>query len=246
MSKLADRIRKVTRLAPQPIGFVRSQASAEPTMVLVAFARDAAEAADCARRGADAVVIGTGDAPATPETRAAAGEAIRGAWIAGAGDDDAKRFREAGYDFVVFDPDRAAATALLDEEIGYVLRLPADLTDVEARALEGFRLDLLDVGRIEGALTVRRQIDLQRLHALTRKPLLAHVAPGITNAALQALRDTNVAAIGADSADAVEALRKAIDALPPRARRKDESERPLAFVPRAAAGGGEDEDDDGD
>ena len=211
-------------------------------MLLVGMARDAKGAADLAKRGAPVVLVGSGDRPA--QTDAASGlDAIAGAWIQGAGDDEAKRYRQAGFDFVIVDPNRAAATALLDEEVGYVMALPPDLSDAEVRALEGFQLDALYVGAISGTLTVRRQIDLQRYFALTRKPLMASVPAGISSAELQALRDTNVAAVAVEGGDGVEKLRKLIDALPPRMRRRD-PDRPFAVVPtRAAAAAGEEDDE---
>jgi hypothetical protein len=238
VSKLADKIRRAARSEPQQLGFVTSRSDASATMLLAAVARDASAAADLAKRGADAVILGG------PETAASAApsDGLAGAWI---GDKaDAAAMKEAGFDFVVFNPDTTPSTAVLEESIGYVLVLPADATDVELRAIEGFQLDAIDVGRLDGGLTVRRQIDLRRVFSLTRKPLMASVPAAITVAELQALRDTNVAIIAADSADSVERLRKTIDALPPRSRRKEDGDRPTPLVPRAATGGEDDDDDD--
>ena len=160
MSKLADRIRKATRMSPQPLGFGSSKSASEPTMVLAAIARDAASAAGLADRGADVVIIGTGSAPAGAAKPA--GGAITGAWIAGRADNESASYREAGFDFVVFSAD-AAATSLLDEDVGYVIALPEDLTDNDLRTLEAFQLDAVDVGAIDGPMTVRRQIGLRRI-----------------------------------------------------------------------------------
>ena len=246
MSKFSERIRKAQRFQPQPLGFVTARSAAQATMVLAALAPDAAAAAELARRGADVVIVGTPDAPARPEPPGDIGQAIAGAWVAGSGDDEAKRLREAGYDFVVFDPDRASAAALLDDSVGYVLRLPDDLSDLEVRALEGFRLDAIDIGMLGGPLTVRRQIDLRRLHTLTRKPLMAAVRADISPPELRVLRDTNVTVVAAADGDAVAALRARIDALPERTRRKDEGERMTPFVPHAASGAGEADEHDHD
>ena len=248
MSKLSDRIRNATRVTPQPLGFVAARTASQATMVLAALAPDGGAAADLADRGAEVVIVGSANAPARPERIEGVEKAVLGAWISGTDEDEAKRFREAGFDFVVFDPDRASATAMLDETIGYVLRLPTELTDIETRALEGFQLDAIDVGEVGAPLTVRRQIDLQRWFALTRKPLMSKVSADISPAELRALRDTNVPVVVVEGRDAVESLRRKIDELPPRSRRKDE-DRPLPFVPRTAAAGGEEEhehDDDDD
>jgi hypothetical protein len=169
---------------------------------------------------------------------------IAGARISGRADNEAKTCKEAGFDFVVFDPDQASATALLEENIGYVLAAPADLSDTEWRTLEGFQLDAIDIGAIDGAMTVRRQIDLRRIYAMTRKPLMATVGAGISPIALQALRDTNVVVVVAQDAGAIEPLRKAIDGLPPRSRRKDGEDRPVPLVPHNAAMGGDEDEHD--
>lgn len=241
MSKLADRIRSATRIQAQAIGFAPTRTTQQATMVLAGVAPDAGGAGELAERGADVVIIGGPHAPTRPEAAPAAG-AIVGAYIAGEQPDEAKRFREAGFDFVIVDPDRAAATALLDETIGYVLRLPSDLSDLEVRALEGFRLDAIDLGELASPMTVRRQINLQRIFALTRKPLIATVRADISAPEMQALRDTNVPVVAVSGgADAIARLRATIDALPPRARRKDDGERMTPFVPRAAGHGEADE-----
>lgn len=234
MSKLADKIRKVTRVESQPIGFGTSRAASNATMVVAGIARDAGAAAELVRRGADIVVIGAPDSPAPATAANGASDAPLGGWIAGRTDNEAKSYREAGFDFVIFDPGTASATALLDEEIGYVLSSPGDLSDNELRTIEAFQLDAIDVGAIAGSLTVRRQIDLRRIFSLTRKPMIAAVDAAISVTELQALRDANVIVVTAEGADSVERLRKTVDALPPRARRKDGDDRPTPLVPRAS------------
>ena len=244
MSKLADKIRAASRPQSQSLGFGAARATGGATMVLAGIAGDAGAAAAVVAAGADIVVVGTASSPARPSGVDAGAPA--GAWIAGSGDADAKAFKDAGFDFVIFDPDKAAAADLLEENIGYVMSVPADLSDAEIRTLEAFQLDAIYVGEIKGALTVRRQIDLRRLVAMTRKPLMAAVDAGIAPTELQALRETSVAVVMAEGAKDVEALRKTIDALPPRARRKDGDERPTPLVPQSLASAGEEHDHDDD
>jgi predicted Fe-Mo cluster-binding NifX family protein len=226
------------------MGFVTSRADKLATMLLAAAAKDAGAARDLISRGADVVIAGSAGSPAQPGGVDTGGDAVIGAWIAGKAEDEAKAFREAGFDFVVFDPDKASAMAVLDEGIGYVLALPNDLTDVQLRTLETFHLDAIYVGKIDGALSVRRQIDLQRVFALTRKPLIASIAGGVSAAELQALRDANIAVVLAEGADNVAKLRTTIDALPPRTKRRDDAERPAPLVPRGGVGHEHDDDDD--
>lgn len=239
MSKLSDKIRKVTRLQSLALGFGSARNAVEPTMVLAATARDPQAAEDLSRRGADVVIVDV--AAEGPGSGMSNNGAVVGARIAGRTDNEAKSYKDAGYDFVVFNPDEAAATALLEENIGYVMAAPADLTDTEWRTLEAFQLDAIDIGAIDGAMTVRRQIDLRRILGMARKPLMASVSADISVAALQVLRDTNVVVVVAADAAAVEKLRKTIDALPPRSRRKDMDDRPLPLVPQSVSVGDGDE-----
>ena len=240
MSKLSEKIKKVTRLSSTPIGFGSTKSANESTMVLAGVAKDAKDAADFTKRGADVVVLTS----ARPEAAKDLDGAVAGAAIGGKQDDEAKAFREGGFDFVAFDPNQASATALLDEQVGYVLTLPRDFDEQDLRALESFQLDAIDVGAIDGGLTVRRQIELRRIYALTRKPLWARVKADISVLELQALRDTNIIVVAVDKADEIETLRKTIDALPPRARRRDGEDRPTPLVPRAIAAEEEDDEDD--
>jgi hypothetical protein len=244
MSKLADKIRKALRFDAAPIGFVAAKAAPEATMVLCGIAKDAKDAADLAKRGADVVIVGSNGKAARPENATDAGASIAGAWIEG--EADASQYKQAGFDFVAFDPDRTASTAVLEDGIGYVLALPHDAADNDLRALEGFQLDAIDIGKVEKTLTVRKQMDLRRISALTRKPLLAHVSGDISGPSLQALRDTNVMIVASEHGGDIEKLRKAIDALPPRTRRRDDGDRPSPLVPASAAVGGEEHDHDDD
>jgi hypothetical protein len=240
LSKLAEKMKSVTRLASAPLGFGTARASTEPTMVLAGIARDAKEARELAGRGADVVVL----AGSKPEAGRELEGVIVGAIIPGKVDDEARAYREGGFDFVVFDPNAALATALLDETVGYVMILPKDADEADLRTLDAFQLDAVDVGAVDGSLTVRRQIELRRISALTRKPLMARIRGDVSSRELQALRDTSVVIVAADKAEDVQKLRATIDGLPPRARRRDGDDRLTPLVPRAAAVDTDGEDDD--
>jgi hypothetical protein len=242
LSKLTEKIRSAARSEPQPLGFGSAKVAVVSTMVLAGIARDANGAGELVKRGADIVILGSSKSPASAGSGKELNGTIAGARIAGKTANEATSYREGGFDFVVFDPNSAAATALLEEKIGYVLALPDDLSDNEMRTLESFQLDAIDIGTVSGALTVRRQIDLRRIFALTRKPLMATVDANISVSELQALRDTNVLVAVVEGAENVERLRKTIDALPPRSRRKDD-DRPTPLVPHNAMADDEESDE---
>jgi hypothetical protein len=242
LSKLADKIKQAARSEPQAIGFGSAKAAVVSTMVLAGATPDAHGAAELAQRGADVVISGSANSPVASTPGGGVNGAIAGARIAGTVLNEATQYRESGFDFVVFDPNAAAATALLDEKIGYVLTLPSDFSDNDVRTLESFQLDAIDVGAIASPLTVRKQIDLRRIFAMTRKPLMASIDGAISAPELQALRDANVLVVVVEGAADVERLRKTIDGLPPRSRRKDD-DRPTPLVPRTTGVDEEEEDE---
>jgi hypothetical protein len=244
LSKLSDKIRKALKFEAGPIGFRPAQAASEATMVLCGLAKDAKDAADLAKRGADVVIVGANGKGSRPEGAKEAGDAIPGAWIEG--EADAAQYKAAGFDFVAFDPDKTASTAVLEENIGYVLALPTDASDNDLRSLESFQLDAIDIGKVDRTLTVRRQMELRRIFGLTRKPLMAHVPGEISGPSLQALRDTSVLIVASEHASDIEKLRKMIDALPARTRSRRDDDRPMPLVPASAAVGGDDHDHDDD
>jgi hypothetical protein len=142
--------------------------------------------------------------------------------------------KEAGADFLVFDAEATSAEALLEPEMGYVLALSGEPTDSFLRALDAFPLDGLWVHDWRGPLTVHRQIELRRLHLLSRTPLSVPVRPDIGPAELECLRDAGVVAVAVNGTEAgtwqqLGDLRQAINGLPPRARRREE--RPEVVLP---------------
>jgi hypothetical protein len=204
LSKLADKIKQAARSEPQAIGFGSAKAAAVSTMVLAGAAPDVQGAAELAQRGADVVIAGSAKSPVAAASGSAANGAIAGARISGTVLNEATQYREAGFDLSSL-TQMAAATALLDED-----RLRPDaavrLPDNDVRTLESFQLDAIDVGAIASPLTVRKQIDLRRIFAMTRKPLMATIDGAISAPELQALRERIVGGRGRGAV--VERLRK--------------------------------------
>ncbi|HZU76159.1 MAG TPA: hypothetical protein VFA70_05305 [Dehalococcoidia bacterium] len=220
MTKLADAIRRTTRAEAPRIGFTPAPVKRQPTMLLVALVATPNEAA----AGADAL-LAQSDAPLT-STNGAAEQPLRGLMLKG--DGDVAAAREQGYDFVVFDGDEAPASVLLEEKAGLVMQVPSDLTDTLLQTLQWLPLDALMV-RWEGTLTVRRQLELQRLSGFSRKPLFLFLDADRSAAELEALREAGVIGVVVDltrsgGAERLAGLRTTIDGLRPRPKRgRDES-----------------------
>lgn len=214
MSKLSDAMRRVSRRESRPIGFAVATAQKNPTMLVLARGT-AAQAAAIAAAGADAVLLT--DAPAA----GAAPAALWGSAAALADREAAKALREAGAGFVVFDAATTPASALLEDELGFVMSLALDTAEATLRTIEALPLDALLVTPLSGALTVQRSLDLRRVTAFARKPLLMPVDAAISATDLETLRDNGVIGVVVEGVAAAGALREMVDGLPPRKRAAD-------------------------
>lgn len=226
MSKLADKIRRASKMEAGPIGFgVVAERRPSPTLLcLLRLDKDQAKkVGDTADAAADAVII-------TGLEAGKLGDALQklGDVPVGLRAEDAQRAtvaaaREAGADFVLLD-EESSAEVVLEEKVGLVLRLGAQAGDTELRALSGLALDALEIAPIGEPFTVRRLMELRRLSLLSQTPLLVEVTPEIGPSRLEALRGAGVAGVILDgkSADKLSALRQAILSLPARGQRREE------------------------
>ena len=247
MSKLSDRIRKVTRVEPAPLGFALTAGrGSSPTMLCVVSlsAGEASKALDAAAKGADAVIIDGADARRLKDAAKADGLAL------GVKPQKAERaavsaLREAGADFTVIDPEQTMAEALLEEEMGYVLAVQGDPDDTTLRQLGEMGLDALIVPPPAAPLTVSRLLALRRIASLARTPLLTPVAPDTDGSTLQVLRECGVAGVILPSSalGKLQELVERIAALPPRGHKR-EAHREVRLPAQAAFGDEDDEDDD--
>jgi hypothetical protein len=251
MSKLADAIRRIQRVEAAPMGFGAARPAAKSTM-LVGFRGVATNLAAASKSGADVLLIEAGDkdlnAARLKEMRSTANDLPLGVLIRTASAIPTRELREAGLDFLVFEPDSMPASVLLDEDMGFVLVLPDQPDDIARdlflRSLESLSIEALFLAAVPSPLTVAQQIALGRVANLARKPLITQVAPDIASDDLQCLRAAGVAALVVDDADGVAKLKESVAALPPRRQRKDD--RPVVSLPRGQAPPENDDDDDDD
>ena len=249
MSKLADAIRRSQRVEAAPMGFGAARPVAKATM-LVGFQGEAAKLAAATKSGADVLLIEVSErdlnAGKAKELRSAASDLPLGIFARTSSAIPTRELREAGLDFLVFEPESTPASALLDEDMGFVLVLPDEPDDMARelllRSLEPLSLEAVFMTSVPSPLTVTQQIALGRVSNLARKPLISKVKPDISGEDLQCLRAAGVAALVVDNADAVAKLKERVAALPPRRQRKDD--RPVVSLPRGQAPPEDDDDDD--
>jgi hypothetical protein len=188
-------------------------AAAKPSPTMLCLVRlpagDAKKATEAEKKGADAVIL-EGEPGKVKET---------GALLVGVRSD--KGGRSPAADFVVLEP-QSAAEVLLEEEIGLVLTLGEDASDMTLRMMGDLRLDALIVPTPESPLSIAHLMELRRIASLSRTPLLTEVAAEATGSHLRSLREAGVAGVIIDGKvlAKLSGLRETIESLPPRRRRR--------------------------
>ena len=252
MSKLADLIRRTTRVEGRRLGFGSGPRQSQASMLLVALVpeRWSQGASDATAAGADVVLL-TGR-PADKDIADAASAAKERPSGVLAPEVDPLRLatlREAGLDFVALDT-HAPASALNENDLGFVLHIRDDLTDIQLRTLESLHLDALYLETNAAPLTIARLMELRRVTGLARRPLLLPVRQDAGQDELVALRESGVGLLAIDmkergAADAMKRLRGVIDGLPKRRASRDDA-RGEAMLPRAASAHEHEDDEDDD
>jgi len=249
MSKLAELVRRTTRIEAAPLGFGVAQRKTPPTMLLVAVLSERwTQASDALAAGADVLLLaGSPNENELAEVVAAAEGRPCGLRTPQIDAEGAAQLREAGIDFLVVEPQTPAAT-LQDEGLGFLLHLKEELTDAQLRTLDALPWDAILLERQATPMTIEGQLELQRIGGLARRALLVSV-PGDANPIdLLPLRDAGASLIALDlkqrdALDALRRLREAIDGLPARRVRRQE-ERAEVALPRATASETVEEDED--
>ncbi|MGA2286514.1 MAG: hypothetical protein ABSG55_09630 [Dehalococcoidia bacterium] len=241
MSKLGDRIRKTMRTEAAPIGFRAVRPAKTPQLLTALLLEDADGVAQAVAAGAGAVILKDAKLEDVETAVKAADETPLGVWPKRIDAADTEALIAASADFVVFEAESTPATALLEEKLGYVLALKdgAD-DDTYLRVLESVALDAILLPDWKGPLTLKKQLELRRIAALARKPLLLPVELSVESGDLECLRDAGVSVLLLDGdMDALPALIKTIEELPgPRRHRETTLE---VLLPRAAEMAAEEE-----
>lgn len=238
MSKFRTRIRDIGR-APGGMGFAAIARQERPRYVIVvAEAGSAEEAVTAVEAGADAVIV-AGGMPSGLSVGVPVGVRLEDATR-----DEVAAAHEAGADFFLFDDGRTHAAALTVEEMGAVLILGADQDEQRLRSVSAIDLDAVLVEAEADLITVREQIELRRVAALTGGTLLLKSVGRPDAAILEAWRDAGAPAVvvaAADTAATLEAARAV-----PAPRRASERRLPVLGGPVREADGHDHDDEDED
>jgi hypothetical protein len=252
MSKLANLLRRIARSEPAPLGFAAlAGRTKNPEMLIAVTIKDldqaAAEAA--AKGGADFLLLDGGDLNNDGERIQAITNDLQipcGLRVSKAMPDAGATARAAGLDYLAIDGDDTPASALLEEDVGYVFAVDSDATDTFLRILESMPFDAVFTAGAEHPFTIRRQLELRRVSGFAHKPLILEGSDDLNSQDLECLRDSGVAALllqGDNMPHRIGAARSAIEAMRPRRRRREERGGATPVLP-AVGRGGEDEDEE--
>jgi hypothetical protein len=234
MSRFISQLKQVSQGITQPMGFkAASTGQSQTKMLLVAgLAKAGPDKLPDYVAGADAgLIIAAGTdsgARAIKEAAATVSDIPWGGRLEGIGAEGIKQIAGAGGDFLVLPAAGGILAELEDSQVGMVLEVEMSLEESLLSTVSRLPVDavLIAAGPLEGPfLTWHRLMHLQRCADLLTKPLMVSIPLNLTAAELKALWDTGVdgvvVEVGAKQpAGGLSELRRAIDGLPPAAKRR--------------------------
>ena len=239
MSQLIDKLNRISKAMPQPMGFKAAQpASLKSQMLLIASLTHAEKVDSLADyvADADAVLLNITKSSWQPKALQRIIQALPdipwGEWLGEIGEKRLGTMIEVGGDFIVFP---AASTVLAvpqDDKVGKILHIEASLSEGSLKAVNELPVDAVLIGtEQEDHLTWNHLIRFQRFADLLTKPLLVSVLSTVTANELKAIWEAGVDGVivevsTAQPAGRLKKLRQAIDdlaSLPPRKRGKAEA-----------------------
>lgn len=245
MSKLIDKLNRVSQSVSQPLGFGATQPlTPRPKMLLIANLTKAnvdslADYVTGADGGLLHISQGSG-VKTLREVSQAITEIPWGWWSRGGGQREIEQIVKAGCDFVVLPATSTPLTIPQGNEVGRILQVEASLSEDLLRTINDLPIDAVLVTSEQEKgyfLTWHHLMLFRRFTNLLTKPLLASIPPKVTTNEFQALREAGVDGViveveAGQPAGKLNELRQTIDKLPslsPRKRGKAE-----ALLPRIA------------
>ena len=234
MSKLIEKLKKLSQAAPAPIGFrtAKTEAAGGKMLILGRLTVDSAATTTKINTGADAILF---DASKTETTAKdiqkmakVVGNVPWGVYLEEGGGDIAAQV-EAGCDFVVFSPTSKITDLPQDEKTGKILQIESSMDDGLLRAVNDLPTDaVLVTDTLDKAetLTMHRLMIYRHLANFIAKPLIVPVPVNMSETELKALHEADIDGVMAEGDDLKE-LRKTIGKLPARSAKKRDKARVL-------------------
>ncbi len=222
MSKFIDKLKAVSQLGSQPMGFkTAAAASPKPKMLLVAALTEAnIEGVADYMSGADAGIVpipkSSSGAKTGPKMSQAMSGIPWGGWLKDTSG-EGKKLAETGCDFVVFPADTPLAI-LQDSKAGKILEVGTSLSEGLLKTIDELPVDAVLISgeqEKDNLLTWRHLMLSRRCADLVNKPLLASVPASVGASELQALWAAGVVSVvlATPPKGRIAELRKIIDKL---------------------------------
>jgi hypothetical protein len=234
MSKLIEKLKKLSQTAPPPMGF-HTNRPVEENPALLAIGRlqlNSTAPATKYNGGADAVLIYSNKTELTlkeiQKTVKSLGDIPWGVYLEESGSETAALI-EAGCDFIVFSPASRITDLPQDENTGKILQLESSMDDGLLRAVNDLPADAVlvtDALAENEILTIHHLMIYRHVANYIGKPLITPVPANIAEADLKALRDAEIKGVMAEidttNGEDLKELKKKIVKLPPRIVKKQE------------------------
>ena len=207
MSKFIDRLSKLSRATPQPMGFgIRQPVSSRPKLQLVAsVAQGEAEGIAGYLTGADAAVLRISElasgARALQKISQAVPDIIWGGWLLTGSLKEVGLVSNLGGDFLVFPAHDTPLAMVKGDDIGQILEVETGINEGLLRAVNELPVEAVLIAgeEKEGSfLTWEHLMLFRRFTELFTKSLLVSVPSGVTGSELQALWSAGIIGVVVD------------------------------------------------
>ncbi len=207
MSRLIDKLTRIRKIEPQPMGFMTSKPAVEKQrMQIIAYLNNENKGAFSSfADSVDAVMIDVAradDLDALEKICQSGEKVIGGGWLKASAAGTIKKAFNAACDFMVFPP-ATAVNLVPKEKLGAVLELDASLGDGLLRTVNDLPVEaVLIFGKeAEETLTLNRLMLVQRIAYMINKPILMSVSASYSQVELQAIWDVGISAVVVESPD---------------------------------------------
>jgi len=245
MSRFIDKLKKVSQVETQPMGFKTTQPSSNKPGILLIASLDQINVDSLAERvaGADAGLLRTtklsSGAKALGKIEQATPDTPWGGWLEGITEKEAEQLTKGVFDFVVFPPASTSLAILKDDKVGKILEISTSLNKDLLPAVDELPVDaVLVTGEQEKEyfLTWQHLMFFQRCADLLTKPLLVSIPSNISTNELQTLWEAGVNGVvvrieSEQPTGRLKELRQTLDKLTFSAPRRPRKIKPLLPYP---------------
>lgn len=246
MSKFIDKLNRLSRAEPQPIGFrIKQAVSSKPKIQIVAsLAQENAEKLIDHVVGADAGLLHISGPASVAGILQSLSQAVSdipwGGRLEDGNQGELEQILKADYDFVVFPAASTPLALFQNEQVGRILEVDASINEVLLRVANELPIDAVLVSseqKENNTLTWQHLMLFQRFASLLTKPLLVLVPLELTAVEFQALWEAGVDGVVIEvkigqPQDKLKELRQVIDKMVFLLPRKSEKMEPL--LPRTS------------